>query len=137
MHLILSSGWYGHSRIMVFKYDFDTCSFIKTFSEDLEKKYFAEGITRIGDKIYQLTWREKRIIVWKIKGKYNNKLEHEISKTFPRFNRLLSGWGAANQKLPDGKNLLWASDGSDVLKGIDVAEWKHSQELKLKHSNGT
>lgn len=96
MHLVLSSGWYGYSRIVVFKYDFDTCLFYKTFTEFLESKYFAEGVTRIDDQLYQLTWREKRIVVWNIKGKFGNKLEKKITKTLPRFNRIQQGWGVAS-----------------------------------------
>ena len=87
-HMVVSSGWYGFSRIVVFKYDFDDCLFYKTFEEYLEPKYFAEGVTRIGDQFYQITWREKRIFIWQIKGKYMNKLEKIASKNFPRFHRI-------------------------------------------------
>lgn len=63
---MLSSGWYDYSRMLIFDYDFEACKFDEVFNEDLEKKYFAEGITRINDKVYQLTWRESRILVWKL-----------------------------------------------------------------------
>lgn len=51
-HLLLSSGWYGQSRISIIKFDFDTCSFKTIFSENNEPNYFAEGLTRVGDKVY-------------------------------------------------------------------------------------
>jgi glutamine cyclotransferase len=94
-HFVLSSGWYKHSRINVFSFNFDKCSFKQTFEEKIDPKYFGEGIARVDDKIYQLTWREKRIVIWNIVGKNRNKLDHQINKTMPRFNKIVQGWGAA------------------------------------------
>ena len=67
--LIVSSGWYQHSRVVMYEVDFDTCDFKKVFSDNTEARYFAEGITRINNTLYQLTWREKKIIIWTLKGK--------------------------------------------------------------------
>ena len=128
-HLLLSSGWYGYSRTMVFKYDFNDCLFYKTFQEFIDPKFFAEGITRIGDQVFQLTWREKRVLVWNIKGMFKNKLEKVLAKTMPRFNRIEQGWGLASQKQEDGSYLLWASDSTDTFKTIDPVTWKHTKEV--------
>lgn len=134
-HLVVSSGWYGESRVSIYKFDFEDCSFEETFKEMNEKQYFAEGLTRVGDKLLQFTWREKRIVVWKIEPGMN-KLTHEINKTFPRFNKIVQGWGAAAQKVGE-QTLVWVSDSTSVLKAFDPKTWKHHSELPLFFANGT
>lgn len=135
-HIAVSSGWYGQSRVNIFSMDWDNCKFKQTFEEKTDPNYFAEGLTRVGDKLLQFTWREKRIIVWKIVGKDKNKLEHEINKTFPRFNKIIQGWGAASQKT-ENRTLVWVADSSHILKAFDPKTWKHVTELPCKMLNGT
>lgn len=62
---------------------------------------FGEGITIFQNKIYQLTWQNKKIFVYNL-----NDIMHPI-KTL---SWTLEGWGITN----DGKNLI-ISDGSDKL----------------------
>ena len=50
--LALSSGMYRQSKIVVMEFDMDTCQFNEIFSEDLESKYFAEGLTLVDDEIF-------------------------------------------------------------------------------------
>ena len=57
-HLVVSTGSYGVSKIIVYKFNIEACSFEQTFLENLDPKLFGEGLTRVGDKVYQLTWRE-------------------------------------------------------------------------------
>jgi glutamine cyclotransferase len=130
-HLAVSSGWYGFSRVSLYKFDFDTCLFYKTAQEFTEPKMFGEGLTRVGDKLYQMTWREKKVLIWQIKGKYGNKLEHHSTKSLPRFHRIIQGWGIASQTKPDGSSFIWISDSSSVLKGIDPTSWKQIRELEV------
>ena len=59
----VSGGLYGESNIL--KHDYETMALIKKTS--LDSKYFAEGIVKIGDKIYQQTWKEESI---QSKGRY-------------------------------------------------------------------
>lgn len=129
MHFALSSGWYKASRVSIFKFDFQTCSFFETFKQFVDEKYFVEGLTIVKDKIYQLTWREGRIHIWKIKGSYRNKLEHEITRTMPRFNKIKQGWGLAKQQQPDGSTNFWVSDNTTTLKTFGQKSWKHLREL--------
>ena len=84
-----------------------------------------------------MTWREKRIIIWNIKGKFGNKLEHQINKTYPRFNRIQQGWGIAAQEQSDGSHLLWVTDSTSTMKAIEPNKWKTDQSLDIKFPNGT
>nr|WP_315034030.1 glutaminyl-peptide cyclotransferase [uncultured Chryseobacterium sp.] len=69
---------------------------------------FSEGCTVVGDKIYQLTYRNKIGFI------YDKKTLKEISK-FPLPNGIGEGWGLTY----DGKNLV-ATDGSKNLYFLDV-----------------
>lgn len=63
-------------------------------------KYFVEGSTILGDKLYILTWQSNVLFIYNAKT-----LEYEQTFSYPR-----EGWGLTT----DGKSLV-ASDGSDKL----------------------
>ncbi|QDP84259.1 glutaminyl-peptide cyclotransferase [Chryseobacterium sp. SNU WT5] len=94
-----SDGQLGESRIL--KYTLGTTNAIAETrqAEDI----FSEGCTIVGDKIFQLTWRNKKIFVY---DKNSLKLLNE----FPNPNVMGEGWGLAY----DGKNFI-ASDGTKNL----------------------
>ncbi|MBW1298693.1 glutaminyl-peptide cyclotransferase [Aquimarina litoralis] len=80
--------------------------------KDIDKKYFAEGITIINDKIYQLTWQSKEGFIYDLKT-----LEKNGSFTY---NKSKEGWGLCN----DGKN-IYKSDGTEkiwILNPKDLSE---------------
>jgi glutamine cyclotransferase len=54
-----SCGLYGSS--MLKKYKIDNPSGKNIYQVNLESKNFAEGATRLGEYIYQLTWQEKKM----------------------------------------------------------------------------
>ena len=66
----------------------------------LPERFFAEGLTLVGDKIYLLTWQEQTLLIF-------NKAKFTYHKSLPYQGE---GWGLAY----DGKNLI-RSDGSDRL----------------------
>ncbi len=66
----------------------------------LDANYFGEGITIMGDKLYQITWQEQKCFVY---NKNTLVLESDISYTG-------EGWGLTN----DGKSLIM-SDGSERI----------------------
>jgi glutaminyl-peptide cyclotransferase len=66
----------------------------------LDKKYFGEGITILNDTVYQLTWQNKVVFVYTLKG----------FKKIKEFQLNTEGWGITT----DGKNLI-VSDGSSNL----------------------
>ena len=47
--LMISTGWYGMSKIEAYSYDILKCTFEKIASEALEEKYFGEGLTLINN----------------------------------------------------------------------------------------
>ena len=50
----------------------------------------------------------------------------------PKNNRILQGWGLANQN----NQILWASDGTSILKSVDIKTWKHINKHKIIKQNG-
>lgn len=66
----------------------------------LDANYFGEGITIMGDKIYQLTWQNQKCFIY-------DKNTMQIEKDVPYTGE---GWGLCN----DGKNLIM-SNGTEML----------------------
>jgi glutamine cyclotransferase len=93
-----SAGDYGHSSLR----KVDPASGKVLQKADLDKQYFGEGITVIGNKIIQLTYREKVGFVY---DKATFKKLSEFSYTTGR-----EGWGLAF----DGQKVL-NTDGSNTI----------------------
>ena len=75
---------------------------------DVDTRYFGEGLERVGDRLFQLTWKENTAFVYDI----DNFSEIE------RFEYDGEGWGLTN----DGE-LLIMSDGTPTLRFIDPADF--------------
>jgi glutaminyl-peptide cyclotransferase len=75
----------------------------------LDKKYFGEGVTILNDTVYQLTWKEKTVLVYTLND----------FKKVKEFKIDTEGWGLTN----DGKNLI-ASDGTSTLYYYEPATFK-------------
>jgi glutamine cyclotransferase len=95
----------GRSRLM--KVDLNTGKAIQSIT--LDKEIFGEGVVILRDTVYQLTWQNKKVLVYTLKDfkkikEYKN--EHE-------------GWGLTT----DGKQLI-ASDGSSTLYYYDPSSFK-------------
>ena len=71
-------------------------------------KYFAEGITIVGDKIYMLTWRETALLIYDLAT-----LQYLGMKTINTYNG--EGWGLTY----NGRELI-ASDGTQYLSFYDL-----------------
>ena len=99
-----SDGQHGSSKIL--KYQLGSTTPINSTAQP--EDVFSEGATIIGDKVYQLTWRNK-------KGFIYNKSDLSLVKEFPYSNQIGEGWGLTY----DGKNLI-ASDGTKNLYFLDV-----------------
>lgn len=98
-----STGQYGKSSLR--KLDFKTGKIWEI--KNIERKYFAEGITLYQDKIYQLTWREKIGFVY-------DKADFKLEKTFA-FSHSAEGWGLCT----DGK-YFYKSDGTEKIWRLDL-----------------
>lgn len=99
-----SDGQNGSSQIL--KYNLGSTTPIIATPQPQE--VFSEGSTIVGDKVYQLTWRNK-------KGFIYNKSDLSLVKEFQYPNVMGEGWGLTY----DGKNLI-ASDGTKNLYFLDV-----------------
>ena len=83
---------------------------------DVPGQYFAEGMTIFNNKIYQLTWQQRKGFIYDLK---DFKLEGE-------FNYDSEGWGLTN----DGQFLI-LSDGSNQLRFIDPATFRVVKTLSV------
>ena len=93
-----STGQRKESKLR--KVNFETGEVLKNIN--LENQYFGEGLTILDDKIYQLTWQEKKGFVYDV----------NTFKKLSTFNYGTSkeGWGFCN----DGKT-LYKSDGTEKI----------------------
>lgn len=99
-----SDGQHGISRI--WKYTLGTTTPIASTPQPND--VFSEGSTIVGDKVYQLTWQNK-------KGFIYEKNSLKLLGEFPYPNFMGEGWGLTF----DGKNLI-ASDGTKNIYFLDV-----------------
>jgi glutamine cyclotransferase len=83
---------------------------------DLTSNYFGEGLTILGDKVYQLTWQSKKGFIY------------DLASFTPlgEFPYDWEGWGLTN----DGKYLI-ASDGSNKLRFIDPASFNMVRSIDV------
>eukprot|EP00602_Paraphysomonas_sp_CaronLab_P008782 CAMPEP_0185029546 /NCGR_PEP_ID=MMETSP1103-20130426/15915_1 /TAXON_ID=36769 /ORGANISM="Paraphysomonas bandaiensis, Strain Caron Lab Isolate" /LENGTH=245 /DNA_ID=CAMNT_0027564339 /DNA_START=73 /DNA_END=807 /DNA_ORIENTATION=- len=103
-YLYESGGNYGRSSIQILHPD----SGETLKKRNIEKKYFAEGITIVGNKVYMLTWKEKVMLVFDADTL-------ELLSTYHYQTHSGEGWGLTY----DGHHLI-ASDGSDHLTFFEV-----------------
>ena len=109
-----SLGRYGQSKLV--KVEFNTGKKLKEIK--LASEYFAEGITILNDKIFQLTWKEKVGFVYDIEN-FNriNSFEYKNS---------IEGWGICN----DG-NKLYKSDGTDKIWILNPENQKEESYIEI------
>ncbi len=98
-----SSGLYGKSLLV--KYKLGSTSY--TQSVKIDPKYFAEGFALLDKKLYLLTWREKKGLIF-------NESDFKLEKEFTYPGTLFEGWGATTI----GDKIV-VSDGSSELKFYD------------------
>ncbi|MEO8041357.1 MAG: glutaminyl-peptide cyclotransferase [Acidobacteriota bacterium] len=101
------------------KVDFVTGKVLHKY--DLPREYFGEGITILGDKIYQLTWREMTAFEYDLK---DFKLLREL-----RYSG--EGWGLTN----DGTNLIM-SDGTHVIRFVNPQDFKTVRTIVVNDEKG-
>lgn len=97
-----STGQYGSSSLR--KVDLQTGEVLRKI--DISSEFFAEGITILNDKIYQLTWREGKGFIYDV-NTFEKTGEFE-------YNESEQGWGLAN----DGST-IYKSDGSEKIWFLD------------------
>lgn len=99
-----SDGQTGQSKILKYTLGQTNATTFTAQPADV----FSEGSTIVGNKVYQLTWQNK-------KGFIYDKSSLKLLSEFPYPNVMGEGWGLTY----DGKNLI-ASDGTKNLYFLDV-----------------
>lgn len=113
-----SAGLYGKSSLR--KTDPATGKALLT--RKLPDRFFAEGITVMGPRVYQLTWKSKKGFIYA-----KDTLRREGS-----FSYSTEGWGLTD----DGKNLIM-SDGTAALRFLSPRDFSVRKTLKVKKKDGS
>ncbi len=109
--LLVSQGLYGHSQLELV--DYKNNKTLRNYI--LKPQFFAEGVTRMQDNIYLLTYKSHKGYI------FDTKLNKVGEFHYP-----LEGWGLTN----DGYHLIM-SDGSNVLSFIDPIRSLITPHLKV------
>lgn len=87
-------------------------------STNLRRTDFGEGITRLGDTLYQLTWQSPKLISYTV---------HDFSEQQVHKTPLKDGWGITN----DGSRLI-VGDSSHMLYFLDPKTMKILDTIAVK-----
>ena len=85
---------------------------------DLDTPLFGEGLARVGNRLYQLTWQDGRALVWNLET-FAKEKEYRYEG---------EGWGLCY----DGRRLVM-SDGSDTLVFRDPETFKETGRVSVRH----
>ena len=107
------TGEYGRSRIL--RTDLATGKVLQ--SKKLPKEEFGEGITVLGDKLYQLTWLEGKLHIYD-----KATLRQIATHTYKG-----EGWGLTT----DGER-LYMSDGTSVIRILNPTTLKEERRFGVK-----
>ncbi|MBT8244383.1 MAG: glutaminyl-peptide cyclotransferase [Winogradskyella sp.] len=114
-----STGQFGESKLR--KVDYKTGEVLK--NTNLNDGYFAEGLTVLDDKIYQLTWKADTGIIYDV-----NTFEKQ---GIFRYNNSLEGWGLCN----DGKS-LYKSDGTEKIWTLNTSTFTEDDKIEIYTDKG-
>lgn len=114
-----STGEYGSSTLRWV--DLKTGKALQKIA--LDKKYFAEGVSMVGDKVVLLTWKENTGLI------YNAKT-FEQTGSFP-YQNSREGWGLAF----DGKQLI-KSDGTNRIWFLNKDTYKEEKFIEVYDDQG-
>jgi glutamine cyclotransferase len=112
--LLESTGLNGQSSLR--KVELQTGAVLQRV--DVPSDYFAEGMAVLGDKIFQLTWRNQKAFVYDLE---TFRLEKEFTYDG-------EGWGLTT----DGRALIM-SDGTHQIRFIDPATFKVLRTISVLH----
>jgi glutaminyl-peptide cyclotransferase len=106
------TGQYGSSTLR--RVDLESGKVLA--SVPLRNEFFGEGITLLGDTIYQLTWKENVCFAY----------DRKTLKQIGSFRFSDEGWGLTN----DGKE-LYLSDGTSNIRVLDPKTFKVTRRLRV------
>lgn len=107
-----SAGLYGQSTLR--KLELESGAVL--LEEHLDAQYFAEGLTLLDGKLYQLTWKENKGFIY----------DPQDFRQLGTFTYSTEGWGLTT----DGSSLI-LSDGSANLYFIDPKTMQTSRSLQI------
>ena len=110
-----STGLYGRSSLR----RVDPDSGVVERGVDLPADLFGEGLARVGGRLFQLTWQNRRVLVWNLA---TLRKEREISYQG-------EGWGLCF----DGRHLIM-SDGSETLALRDPESFAKVGEIVVRRA---
>lgn len=110
--LLESTGLYGHSALR----KVDLASGRVQQEVRLDSQYFGEGMTELGGKIYQLTWKNQRGFVYALDT-------FDVKREFTYEGE---GWGLTH----DSQSLIM-SDGTNQLRFIDPTTFKVTRTIAV------
>ena len=111
-----STGEYGNSSLR--KVELESGKVVQ--KKNIDRKFFAEGMTILNDKIYQLTWRENTAFVYDLN--FN---------PIKEFRYQGEGWGLTH----DGTNLIM-SDGTHIIKFLDPETFNVTRTVAVMQETG-
>ena len=89
--------------------------------ENLDKKYFGEGITVYKEKIYQLTWESNLCFIY----------DKNTMEKIDEFSYAHEGWG-----ITTFNDELVISDGSENIYFINANNYKFSRQIQVYDNSG-
>ena len=97
-----STGLYGESDLRAV--EVESGEVVRQF--DIPEQIFAEGLTLLGNRLFQISWREQVALVYEIE----TGIAEDTFEPLGAFQYTGEGWG-----LWDDESLLYMSDGSHVI----------------------
>lgn len=124
-HFYESSGLYNQSHWLIYPVQYPAATWAQmtgkaVFNHKFHRRYFAEGLTIFKDKVFVLTWNERKVFVFDLKN-------HEELKPM-RYSG--EGWG-----LTSNDQFLIRSDGSNKLYFHHPDNFKIEKTLEVKDNN--
>ena len=116
--LLESTGQEGSSSLR--RVELETGKILKKV--DVPVPYFAEGITLLNGKIYQLTWQHQIGFIY----------DAQSFERVGEFKYTGEGWGITT----DGKSLI-LSDGSNRLRFLDPSDFQVTRTINVLDSGQT
>ncbi|MFN0123967.1 MAG: glutaminyl-peptide cyclotransferase [Blastocatellia bacterium] len=113
-----SAGQYGRSSLR--RVEVETGKVLKR--TPVPEQFFAEGMTMLGGKLFQLTWQENKCFVYDL-ATFNKLAEMTYAG---------EGWGLTH----DGKSLI-LSDGSHRIRFINPANFQVERTISVYEDNDT
>lgn len=84
---------------------------------DLPGEYFGEGLTVVGDRLFQLTWKSQKGFVY----------DRRTLRQLAEFTYTGEGWGLTQ----DGMSLIM-SNGSDELRFLDPSTFQVTRSVRVR-----